>query len=108
MNKEMVWDLTARCGGVFKFTVLLQKRIHELVAGAPKLIDDPSTDPIEIALKEIHAGAIELEYLSKDEIEGMKRSVEEQAAAQSLLDRGEPESKPGEPSTKAITDFLKS
>jgi DNA-directed RNA polymerase subunit K/omega len=108
MNKQMVWDLTARCGGVFKFTVLLQKRIHELVRGAPKLIDDPSTDPIEIALKEIHAGAIELEYLTNEEVEEMKRSLEEQVAAQALLDKTEPEGVAGEPSTKSITDFLKS
>lgn len=104
MKRELVWKLTTKCGGVFKFTVLLQKRIQELVSGAPKLVDDPSTDPVEIALKEIDAGAIELEALTEAEIEELKRSMQEQVAAQTLLDK----SAAGEPSTQAITDFLKS
>ncbi len=108
MDQQLVWDLSERCGGVFKFTVLLQKRIHELVRGAPKLIEDSSIDPIDIALKEIAAGVIELEALSPMEIEELKRSMEEQTAAQSLLAREQATGKPGEPSTRAITDFLRS
>lgn len=107
MNRAVIWDMTARCGGVFKFTVLLQKRVHELVQGAPKLVDDPSTDPVEIALKEIEAGVIELESLTAPEIEELKKSMEEQVAAQTLLDKSD-SGEPGEPSTRAITDFLKS
>ncbi|MFG0320547.1 MAG: DNA-directed RNA polymerase subunit omega [Planctomycetota bacterium JB042] len=107
MKREDVWDLTQQCGGVFKFTVLLQKRVQELVRGAPKLIDHPSNDPIEVAVNEIRAGVIELENLTEDEIEEMKKSLEEQAAAQSLLAK-EQDGRPGDPSTAAITEFLKS
>lgn len=108
MKREVVWELTRRCGGPFKFTVLLQKRVHELVRGAPKLIDHPSTDPVEIAALEIQAGLIELEAMTADEIEEMKKSMEEQAAAQSLLAKEQPDGRPGDPSTQAITEFLKS
>jgi len=107
MKREDVWELTQQCGGVFKFTVLLQKRIQELVRGAPKLVDNPSNDPIVIAVAEIKAGLIELESLTNEEIEDMKKSLEEQAAAQSLLAKDQ-DGRPGDPSTQAITDFLKS
>lgn len=108
MDRRMVWELTARCGGVFKFTVLVQKRIQELVRGSPKLTEISSTDPIAIALQEIQEGLIDLEALSKNEIEEMQRSMEEQAAAQALLNQEVPQGRPGEPSTQAITEFLKS
>jgi len=105
MDRKRVWALTHSCGGVFKFTVLLQKRVQELVRGAPKLTETSETNPIEIALKEIEEGLVELETMTKDEIEAMRESLEEQAAAQSLLNK---EETPGDLSTQAITDFLKS
>ena len=106
MNRKMVWELTDRCGGVFKFTVLLQKRIHELVRGAPKLTDSKETDPVEIALIEIKEGLIELEPMTEQEKEELQASMEEQAAAQTLLDKEQ--ERPGDVSTQAITEFLKS
>lgn len=105
MDRKRVWELTKRCGGSFKFTVLLQKRVQELVRGAPKLIETSETDPVEIALSEIEGGLIELETMTAAEIEEMRQSLEEQAAAQSLLNK---EDRPGDLSTQAITDFLKS
>ncbi len=108
MDRRLVWELSAKCGGVFKFTVLIQKRIHELVRGAPKLVNDPSSDPITIALKEIAQGLIELQPMTPSEIEEMQKSLEEQAAAQTLLAREQAGPQPGEVSTRAITEFLKS
>lgn len=108
MDRKQVWELSARCGGVFKFTVLLQKRVQELVRGAPKLVNDPATDPVQIALIEIGRGMIELQPMSAAEIDEMQRSLEEQAAAQTLLNREQPAHATGEPSTQAITDFLRS
>jgi DNA-directed RNA polymerase subunit K/omega len=108
MDRKLVWDLSQKCGGHFKFTVLMQKRIRELVAGAPKLCDIPSNSPIDIALKEIELGLIELDFMSPAEIEELQRSIEEQAAAQSLLDVETGRGAPGEPSAAAISEFLKS
>jgi DNA-directed RNA polymerase subunit K/omega len=108
MDRETIWALTGRCGGVFKFTVLLQKRVHELVRGAPKLIKDSITNPVEIALEEIRAGLIELQPMTEQEIEELQKTLEEQAAAQSLLSKEQEAARPGDPSTRAITEFLKS
>jgi DNA-directed RNA polymerase subunit omega len=53
-------QLETSVGGRFKLTALLQKRIRELVAGAPRLVDIKSDNPIDIAIEEIRAGKIEL------------------------------------------------
>ena len=53
-------ELEGRVGGRFKLTALLQKRIRELVAGAPRLVDIRSDNPINIAIEEVRAGKIEL------------------------------------------------
>ena len=53
-------ELEAKIGGRFKLTALLQKRIRELVAGAPRLIESTSDDPVDIAIQEIRANKIEL------------------------------------------------
>lgn len=36
---RIIDELDAKVGGRFKLTALLQKRIRELVAGAPRLVD---------------------------------------------------------------------
>lgn len=41
-------------------TALLQKRLAELVKGSPPLVDLPSNNFFEIALREIEEGRIEL------------------------------------------------
>ena len=53
-------ELEERVGGRFSLTSLLQKRVRELVAGAPKLVEVKSDNPIDIAIEEIRAGKIEL------------------------------------------------
>lgn len=108
MDRKMVWELSQKCGGIFKFTVLVQKRIRELVGGAPKLCDIPSNNPIDVAMKEIELGLIELQPMTAAEIEEMQRSLEEQAAAQALLNTEAPTPGVGEPSAAVISEFLKS
>ena len=53
-------ELETKVGGRFKLTALLQKRIRELVAGAPRLIESNSENPIDIAIEEVRANKIEL------------------------------------------------
>lgn len=57
---RIIDELEAKVGGRFQLTSLLQKRIRELVAGAPKLVDIRSENPIDIAIEEVRAGKIEL------------------------------------------------
>lgn len=53
-------ELEQKVGGRFKLTALLQKRVRELVAGAPRLIETRSDDPVDVAMEEIRADKIEL------------------------------------------------
>ena len=57
---RVIDELETRVGGRFMLTALLQKRIRELVAGAPKLVEIRSDNPIDVAIEEIRAGKIEL------------------------------------------------
>jgi len=57
---RIIDELDAKVGGRFKLTALLQKRIWELVAGAPRLVDIRSDNPIDVAIAEVRAGKVEL------------------------------------------------
>lgn len=57
---RIIDELDAKVGGRFKLTSLLQKRIRELVAGAPRLVEIRSDNPIDVAIAEIRAGKVEL------------------------------------------------
>ena len=57
---RIIDELERRVGGRFLLTALLQKRVRELVAGAPRLVDIRSENPIDVAIEEIRAGKIEL------------------------------------------------
>ena len=60
MDVERLERLTQKVGGRFKLTVLLQKRLSELVKGSPPLVDLSSNNYFETALREIEEGRIEL------------------------------------------------
>ena len=57
---RIIDELDAKVGGRFKLTALLQKRSRELVAGAPRLVDIRSDNPIDVAIAEVRAGKVEL------------------------------------------------
>ena len=72
MDRTKVMALSDKVGGLFRLAVLLQKRVQELVAGAPKLVETKEINPINIAMLEIEADAIELVDLSEDEIKALE------------------------------------
>ena len=57
---RIIDELDQKVGGRFRLTSLLQKRIRELVAGAPRLVEIRSDNPIDVAIAEVRAGKIEL------------------------------------------------
>jgi DNA-directed RNA polymerase subunit K/omega len=65
-------DLADKAGGLFRLTVLLQKRVRELVGGAPRLVETDEINPINIAMCEVEAGAIELVDLSDKELAALE------------------------------------
>ncbi len=96
MDSSKIWELADRVGGVFKLTVLLQKRVQELVRGAPKLVDNPSDDFAAIALQELEEGKIVLEKLSEAELEeGAQERQDEIAAERSILGEDKPANSTG-------------
>lgn len=68
-NNQMrkIEEAVRRVGGRFKLTVLLEKRVRELVKGAPSLVETDAINPIDIALDEILAGKIEITESESDE-----------------------------------------
>ena len=91
MDSKKIWELAEKTGGIFKLTVLIQKRVQELIRGAPKLVDTPSSDVLAIALKEVEEGKISLEPLSEEELEaGAQALQDEMAAERSILGDGLP------------------
>ena len=60
MKVDRLEKLTQKVGGRFRLTTLLHKRLAELVKGSPALVDLPSKDYFEVALREIEEGKIEL------------------------------------------------
>ncbi|MCC6574628.1 MAG: DNA-directed RNA polymerase subunit omega [Planctomycetes bacterium] len=54
-------EMYKKCGGKYRLTVLLQRRVNELVRGAPKLVPGEQTkDFIGIAMEELRRGKIAL------------------------------------------------
>lgn len=72
MDRTKVMDLADKVGGLFRLTVLLQKRVRELVGGAPKLIATDEENPIRIAMLEVEQDAIELVDLSDEELAALE------------------------------------
>jgi len=63
MDYPELEKLYEQVGGKFRLTVLLQRRVNELVKGAPRLIKVDHTrekDFIHIALEEVKSGKINL------------------------------------------------
>jgi DNA-directed RNA polymerase subunit K/omega len=72
MDRTKVMDLAEKSGGLFRLTVLLQKRVRELVGGSPRLVETDETNPINIAMAEVEEGAIELVDLSDSELAALE------------------------------------
>lgn len=70
-------QLSEKFGGRFKLTVLIQKRLKELVKGGQKLVDMEDRNLINIVLEEIRQGKVTFDGLqleSDGKEEGRKAS----------------------------------
>ena len=73
MNKSEIDGLAEKFGGRFKLTVLIQKRVRELVKGAQKLIETDHKNLIDVAIEEIKAGKVVYEGMDLTD-DGPKKS----------------------------------
>lgn len=60
-------ELWHKCGGAFRLTSLVQKRMRQLMRGAPPLIDEEMDSLIEVAFREIQQGKITLQNENMEE-----------------------------------------
>jgi len=77
-------------GGSFRLSVLLQKRIIELVRGAPPVVENPEKErgPIEVALREILEGKISLEMIPAEDFERLVEQARQEKEARGGRDEG--------------------
>ena len=61
MHYSELESLYDKFGGKFRFAVLLQKRVQQLVAGERRLVSIDTKDPVAIAIAEAKEGKIWLE-----------------------------------------------
>ena len=61
MNRSEIDELAEKFGGRFRFTVLIQKRVKELIRGAARLIESDEKNLIHVAIEEIKQGKIGIE-----------------------------------------------
>lgn len=89
MNNAKIWELSEKVGGVFKLTVLLQKRVQQLIQGDRKLVNTETHDVMAIAMQEVLEGKISLEQLSEEELAAGAQEVQDEIAAErSILGDG--------------------
>lgn len=104
MDRTKVMELADKAGGLFRLTVLLQKRVRELVNGARPLIETEETNPINIAMREVEEEAIELVDLSEEELKVLEAesqmASEEAEILEALRTRVTTDGKPAKPAAK--------
>ena len=72
MNKSEIDELSEKIGGRYRFTVLVQKRVKELIRGAARLIESDSKNLIHVAIEEIKQGKIGIEPILN--LDGKKKT----------------------------------
>jgi DNA-directed RNA polymerase subunit K/omega len=75
-------DLYQEVGGVYKTTVLIQKRLRELNRGARKLVPDESKNPIATVMSEIEKDRIALVPDTEENREQIRSEIERMTADQ--------------------------
>ena len=73
-NYTEIDQLAEKFGGRYKLTVLIQKRLKELVKGGQKLVDLEDRNLINIVMEEIRQGKVTFEGLEMDGKEEGKKS----------------------------------
>ena len=86
MNERNNDDLIEKAGGRFKFTVLVQKRLRELVKGADKLAAVDNKNLIDTVLQEIREGKIKISSDDAEHAQALKQLVSEKKGVKKAKD----------------------
>jgi len=68
-------QMAEKFGGRYKLTVLIQKRLKELVKGGQKLVDMEDRNLINIVIEEIRQGKVVWEGMDHVDKEGGKKTA---------------------------------
>ena len=74
LNSTEIDALSEKFGGRYKLTVLIQKRLKELVKGGQKLVDLEDRNLINVVLEEIRQGKVTFEGFDLEEKEEGKKA----------------------------------
>ncbi|GIK17474.1 MAG: DNA-directed RNA polymerase subunit omega [Phycisphaerae bacterium] len=59
-------DIINKCGGRFKLTALIQRRWLQLLQGSRPMVESKGLTPLEVVVREIAEGKIEMELATQD------------------------------------------
>ncbi len=90
LNQGKFDDLYRDVGGVYRTTVLVQKRLRELNRGARRLVATEAKNPIVVVMSEIEHKKIELVEDTDENREAIRAELERLAANQSRAAEIEP------------------
>ena len=62
-------DIIDKVGGRFKLCALIQRRWVQLLQGARPMVESQGLTDLEVIVKEIMEGKLEMEQVSQDEME---------------------------------------
>ena len=62
-------DIVIKFGGRFKLCTLIQRRWLQLLQGARPMVESQGLTDLEVVVKEIMEGKLEIELVSEDETE---------------------------------------
>ena len=79
-NYTEIDQLAEKFGGRFKLTVLIQKRLKELVKGSQKLVDLEDRNLINIVMEEIRQGKVTFEGLELGDGKGEGKKSKKKSA----------------------------
>ncbi len=65
-------EYTQKMGGRFRLTVMIQRRLQELVRGAPKMVELESRNLLDVVWEEIRQGKLEIAPEEGEEKESKK------------------------------------
>lgn len=68
MDFHKIQQAQEKFGGPFAMTAVLQKRVRELIQGSRPYVETDKIRPVDIALEEILAGRIGIEYLEESAV----------------------------------------
>jgi DNA-directed RNA polymerase subunit K/omega len=90
LNQGKFDDLYREVGGVYRTTVLVQKRLRELNRGARRLVATDAKNPIAVVMSEIDQKKLELVEDTEENREAIRAELERLAANQSRAAEVEP------------------